>query len=192
MSTNGRTRVPHWSERVLTMMVRGVVARETTEEARMDTATLLGNVVPGSQSAPEGLALPADSPCGRGQSQPHGRPSPLTPRDWGQMTPDSPAHSRNVNCLSICYAPGAGVEVIPRSPCLFGEDCPVGRPPSPNHPTHQGNIMTLRVWGRGCTWGSGPQERGFQLRAGGEQESEVCLGQWKQCVQRPCGGGGQV
>lgn len=115
----------------------------------MDAATLLGNVVPGSQSAPEGLGLPADPACGCGQSQSHGRPPPLTPRDWGRMTPDSPAHSRNASCLSICYAPGVGVEVIPRSPCLFREDCPVGRPPSPNHPPHQGNITTLRVWGRG-------------------------------------------
>ena len=52
----------------------------------MGTATLLGNVVPGSQSARRGWD-PADPPCGRGQPQPHRRPPPLTPRDWGQMTP---------------------------------------------------------------------------------------------------------
>lgn len=63
----------------------------------MDTATLLGNVVLGSQSAPEGLGLPDDAPRGRGQAQSHRRPPPLTRMDWGQTTPDSPAHLCNAN-----------------------------------------------------------------------------------------------
>ena len=68
----------------------------------------------------------------------------------------------------------------------------MGRQPSPNHPPHQSNITTVTVWGRGCTRGSAPQERGFQLEQKVGRRVKSVLGSGNGVCQGPVVGGVQV